>query len=330
MALLIGPAGVSATLRRQLPYFGQGAIGLLFPCPNALSFRSVRYGNLTDTLIALAVAGGGNQIIRSKDRGYSWASIAEPNTRQWTGLDTDGRGRWVGVAQNGVAAGMAMYSDDDGLTWNPATMPSTNAWQDVCWAGGFGASARFVAVANTGVAAGQVAISTDGGATWAVSAGGAAVTRAWNAINYGNGVLIAVAYDGAGDQTMWSNDGGDSWNGVAESVTRQWDGIVFSPDLARWLAVALDSFTDNVMYSDDDGQSWTTGYCQSINADWSEVAWGNGRFCLSASNQGRVGISPDGRLINHIADSDPTSRQYYSVCWAYDRFVMTGSVIRIC
>jgi hypothetical protein len=326
----LGFPGVNATLRPQLPYFGNGAIGLLIPCPNALSFRSVRFGKNTGTLIALAVNGGGNQIIRSTNRAYNWSSIAEPNTRQWSGLDTDGRGRWVGVAQNGLAAGMAMYSDDDGLTWNPATMPSTNAWQDVCWAGGYGASARFVAIANTGLAPTQVAISTDGGATWAVSAGGAAAARAWNAINYGNGVLIALSYDGAGDQTMWSNDGGASWNGVAESITRQWDGIGYSEDLQRWLAVAFQSVTDNVMYSDDDGQSWTTGYCQSTNADWCEVAWGNGRFCLSASNQGRVGISPNGELINHIPDGDPTARQYYSVCWAYDRFVMVGSVIRIC
>lgn len=325
----IGFPGVNTTIQKQIPYFGQGAIGLLFPAPNGLSYRSVRFSKYTNTLIALAVNGGGNQIIRSSDRGYNWASIAEPNTRQWTGLDTDGRGRWVGVGQNGVAAGMAIYSDDDGVTWNLATMPNTNAWQDVCWAGGIGASARFVAVANTGAAATQVAISEDGGQTWRLSTNGAAVARQWNAINYGNGVLIAVSYDGGGDQTMWSNDGGDTFNGVAESITRQWDGIVYSEDLGRWLAVAFHSVSDNVMYSDDDGQSWTTGLCQSINADWSEVAWGNGRFCLSASNQGRVGISPNGELINHIPDGDPTSRQYYSICWAYDRFVLVGSVIRI-
>jgi hypothetical protein len=330
MAPLIGSPGVSATLRRQLPYFGQGAISLFYPAPNALSYYSVRYGKLTDTLIALAVNGGGNQIIRSKDRGISFASIAEPNTRQWTGLDTDGRGRWVGVAQSGLAAGMAMYSDDDGLTWHAATMPSNNAWQDVCWAGGYGASARFVAVANTGVAAGQVAISTDGGQTWAVSAGGAAVTRAWNAINYGNGVLIAVAYDGGGDQTMWSNDGGDSWNGVAEAVTRQWDGIIYSPELARWVAVAYDSLADNIQYSDDDGQSWIAGTCNSINPDWSEVAWGNDRFVAAAGNQGRMGISPDGRIFNHIPDGTTTANSNKSICFAYDRFVAVGTVIRIC
>lgn len=314
------------TLPRQLPYFGNGAIGLLFPAPNALSYRSVRYGKFTDTLIALAVNGGGNQIIRSTDRAYNWSVIAEPNTRQWTCLATDNRGHWVGIAQNGVAAGMAMYSNDDGLTWNLATMPSTNSWQDVTWDEAHG---WFVAVAATGLAPTQVAISQDFGVTWRVSTNGAAAARQWHGINYGNGVLIAVAYDGAGDQTMWSNDGGDTWTGVAEAVTRQWEHVVYSPELARWAACSFDSLTDNNMYSDDDGQSWTAGTCQSTNPDWSEVAWGNGRFAYAAQNQGRVGISPDARLINHIADSDPTARQYFSVCWAYDRFVYTGSVIRI-
>lgn len=330
MAPLIGPQGVSATQRRQLPYFGQGGISMFFPAPNALSYYSVRFGKYTGTLIALAVNGGGNQIIRSVDLAYNWSSIAEPNTRQWTGLDTDGKGRWVGVAQNGLAAGMAMYSDDDGQTWNAATMPNNNAWQDVCWAGGYGASARFVAIANTGAAATQVAITEDGGQTWRLSTNGAAAARAWNAINYGNGVLIAVAYDGAGDQTMWSNDGGDTFNGVAEAVTYQWDGLIYAPELGRWVAVAYQSVADNIMYTDDDGQSWTAGTCNSTNPDWAEVAWGNNRFCAAAGNQGRMGISPDGRIFNHIADSDPTARSSKSICWAYDRFVAVHQVIRIC
>lgn len=323
----IGGAGVNATLRRQLPYFGQGAVSMFFPAPNALSYYSVRFGKYTGTLIALAVNGGGNQVIRSVDLAYNWSSIAEPGARQWTGLATDGLGNWVGVAQNGVAAGMAMYSADDGQSWSAATMPGVSAWQDVCYDE---ANDRFVAIANTGLAANQVAISTDKGQTWRYSTNPAAAARAWNAINYGNGVLIAVAYDGAGDQTMWSSDGGDTWNGVAEAVTRQWDGLIYAPELARWVAVAYDSLADNIQYSDNDGQAWTAGTCNSINPDWAEVAWGNSRFCAAAGNQGRMGISPDGRVFNHIADSDVTARSSRSICWAYDRFVAVHQIIRIC
>ena len=129
---------------------------------------------------------------------------------------------------------------------------------------------------------------------------------------------------------MWSNDGGDTWNSVTESVTRQWDGLCYSEDLARWVAVAYHSVSDNIMYSDNDGQSWSIGYCHSTNADWAEVAWGNGRFCAAAGNQGRMGVSPNGELFLHIADADPTARNGRSICWAYDRFVAIANVVRIC
>lgn len=324
----IGFPGVQAALFRQLPYFGHGAVSLLYPNPNALTYQAVRWGKYTNTLIALAVNGAGNQIIKSVDLAASWASKAEPGARQWTGVATDGSGHWVGVAQNGVAAGMAMYSDDDGDNWSAATMPGTSAWQDVCYDE---ENDRFIAIANTGAAATQVAISTDKGHTWRYSTNPAAATRQWNAINYGNGVVIAVAYDGAGDQTMWSTDGGDTWNGVAEAVTRTWDCIVYSPELARWVAGSYDSFADNIMYSDDDGQSWTSGSCYSINLDWAAIAWGNHRFVAAAGNQGRMGISPDGRAFNQYADSDPTARSSRSICYAYNRFVAVGmNVIRVC
>lgn len=300
---------------RQRPYAGTGIDSYFVPSPNGLSYHAIRYGN--GAWIALAVNGAGNQITKSVDGGDNWASRAEPGARQWTGLCYCGARHWVGVAQNGVAAGQAMYSDDNGETWSAATMPVAIAWQDCCYGNGV-----VVAVANAGLITQQVARSTDYGHTWALATGGAAALRQWNSVAYGDGVFIAVAYDGVGDQTMWSNDGGDNWNSVAEAVTMQWDGVRYDGK-SRWVAVAYQSAANNVQYSDDNGQSWTQGIVSGAIADWAEVAYGNNSWCAVAGNVGQLGFSRNGIAFRRIPWCDNTNM--YAIDYGGDRFIACGN-----
>jgi hypothetical protein len=307
--------------------FGIGSPGLFVLPPNGLNHGCVRYSYGKDVLVALSYEGSGNQIIRSTNRGKNWSVIPEPSTRYWTGLANDGKSRWVAVAQDGAAVGMAMYSADDGVNWTLATMPSANAWQDVCYISGSGGSARFVAVANNGIAATQFAVSIDGGQNWSVSPGGAPSTQTWAAVNNHGNVVVAVS---ASNVTARSSDGGDNWSAVAASATRSWNGVIYASDIGVWLAVANTASATNVMYSINDALSWVSGTCSTNVPAWRDVSYGNGRFFIVAGNEGSVGLSPDGRLVNHIPDAETTARLYFSCCWARDRFIAVGTYVRIC
>jgi hypothetical protein len=308
---------VDLSSKLQRPYAGTGMSSFFVMAPNGLSYHSIRYGD--GVWLAVAVNGLANQqVVKSVDGGFTWTAKTVPGVRQWTGLAYCGLKRWVAVAQNGAVAGQAMYSTDHGETWNSATTPVSIGWQSVAYGNGI-----CIAVANTGLIGEQVMRSTDFGATWWLSAGGAAALRQWNAVCFANGRFIAVAYDGGGDQTMYSTDLGQNWVGVAEAATMQWDGVCYDGK-SRVVAVAFQSVPNNVMYSDNLGTSWKQGSLLGITSDWAEVAYGNNCWCAVAGNIGRLGYSPDGIAFRNQPFVDNTAM--YAIDYGQGRFISCGNL----
>lgn len=137
----------------------------------AVSFNAAASSS-TRTVI---VGGGGvaaDQTITTID-GTTYASVASPGERNWTGVSWNGTATstWVAVANDGVAAGSVMTNNEAGLaaatTWTSrtaATDPTTNPWISV--AAQQGATGTMVAVASSGAQATRVMRSTNDGATW--------------------------------------------------------------------------------------------------------------------------------------------------------------------
>ena len=137
----------------------------------------------------------------------------------------------------------------------------------------------------------------------------ASAVNNWMSVTYGNGVFVAVAYDGT-DQVMTSPDG-VNWTARSAALNIGWGSVTFG----NGLFVALSPMstngqcaggygTDQVMTSPD-GVTWTARLAADCNS-WSSVTFGNGMFVAvgDRANAGtRVMTSPDG--VNWTARTAP-------------------------
>lgn len=137
-----------------------------------------------------------------------------------------------------------------------------------------------------------VAVSYDG--TVMTSPDGAAwtiqpgaVAGTWRDVAFGNGVFVAVA-DGGSPRSMYSSNG-ITWTGVS-IWSAAWHGITFGG--GRFVAVAVSGFFKTG--TSTDGIDWT--YDSAISNSWRAVTYGAELFVAVASTGvgNRVMTSPDG------------------------------------
>jgi hypothetical protein len=148
----------------------------------------------------------------------------------------------------------------------------------------------------------------------------AALTTAasWSAVGFGGGRYIAVASGGTSsnistDGTTWSAGGA-----LPASVT--WTDVHYGAADNIWVAIA--SGTTQAA-SSTDGVSWANRSI-SASANWTSVAYGNGRFVAVASGGTATSYSDDGILwVN--GGALPTSTTWSSVTFGNGVFVAVAT-----
>tara|TARA_R110000824_G_scaffold15044_6_gene63621 strand:+ start:3341 stop:6115 length:2775 start_codon:yes stop_codon:yes gene_type:complete len=153
------------------------------------------------------------------------------------------------------------------------------------------------------------------GATW--TARSAAEANQWRGVTYGNGLFVAVSYDGT-NRVQTSTDG-INWTARSAAEANQWTGITYG----NGLFVAVSNSGTNRVQTSPDGITWTARSAAEAN-QWYGVTYGNGLFvAVSISGTNRVQTSPDG--ITWTARSAAEANQWYDVTYAVGLFVAVSA-----
>jgi uncharacterized delta-60 repeat protein len=213
------------------------------------------------------------------------------------------------------------YSLDGGLTWialNPAdnSSPISISGLDNCTAyaiqiravNGVGGSAASAAVDV------ETARGVNSGINWAIQS--PATNNGWYSVAYGNGLFVAVSYNGTGNRVMTSPDG-ITWTTRNSAADNDWYSVTFGNGL--FVAVA-GSGTGNRVMTSPDGITWTIR-TSAANNTWQSVTYGSGLF-VAVANSGtgnRVMTSPDG--ITWTIRTTPVNNSWQSVTFGNGLFV---------
>ena len=126
----------------------------------------------------------------------------------------------------------------------------------------------------------------------------AAEANSWLSVAYGNGVWVAVSYDGT-NKVMRSTDDGATWTAIASAEANEWRSVAYGNGV--WVAVARTG-TNRVMRSTDDGENWTAVAATADN-NWVSVAHGNGVWVAVA----RTGTNQVMRSVDAVACYSPSA-----------------------
>ncbi len=117
------------------------------------------------------------------------------------------------------------------------------------------------------------------------------VDNTWTDVAYGNGVFVAVAFDGSFNQVMSSPDG-ITWTTRTTPSNNFWLSVVYGNGL--FVAVASGAGVGDQVMTSPDGITWTSRTQAEANA-WRGVTFGGGQFvAVSTNGTHRVMTSPDG------------------------------------
>jgi hypothetical protein len=163
----------------------------------------------------------------------------------------------------------------------------------------------------------EAATLWSGGTGWTSRT--SAADNDWRSVAYGNGLFVAVSYDGTGNRVMTSPDG-ITWTSRT-SVDRAWYSVAYGNGL--FVAVSYDGTGNRVMTSPD-GITWTSRTSAADN-DWRSVAYGNGLFvAVSSTGTGnRVMTSPDG--ITWTSRTSAADNDWFGVTYGNGLFVAVSN-----
>lgn len=160
------------------------------------------------------------------------------------------------------------------LVWGPATLPSSETWNDVAYGNG-----KFVVVAGGNL----VAYSSDA-KSWTKVTGISAVTSTlWHRIAYGNGRFAVIPY--SGNRAAYSTDGAE-WREAFLPSSQAWNSIAYGS--GKFIAIG----SKMGAYSTD-GANWTEFALPSMAA-WQSVVYGGGKFVLLPVTNTKAAYSADG------------------------------------
>jgi hypothetical protein len=105
-------------------------------------------------------------------------------------------------------------------------------------------------------------------------------TLDWRSVAYGNGIFVALAFDGSGNRVQISSDG-IHWRPVNSSVANSnpWRAITYG----NGVFVAVCGAVSHRVMTSTDGQHWTA-HLSAVQNDWRDVAFGNGMFVAVSFN----------------------------------------------
>jgi hypothetical protein len=131
-------------------------------------------------------------------------------------------------------------------------------------------------------------------------------------VTYGNGLFVAVAYDGS-YQVMTSPDG-VTWTARTAAAANGWLSVTYG----NGLFVAVTNRGTNRVMTSPDGVTWTAQSAAQQN-DWYSVTYGNGLFVATANGTNRVMTSPDG--VTWTARTAAAANTWWSVTFGNGLFV---------
>jgi hypothetical protein len=108
------------------------------------------------------------------------------------------------------------------------------------------------------------------GITWTLRT--PAVANSWYSVTYGNGLFVAVSYDGP-NQVMTSPDG-ITWTTRTAAVEKPWGSVTYG----NGLFVATEWGGANRVQTSSDGITWTAYTIDGGASHWGSVTYGNGLF----------------------------------------------------
>ena len=168
------------------------------------------------------------------------------------------------------------------------------------------------------LSSGDVEVSNNfikAGITW--TSRSHAATLQWGSVTYGNGLFVAVASNGTGNQVMTSPDG-INWTSRSSAADNAWTAVTYGNGL--FVAVSASAATSTGVMTSPDGISWTAHASAEANY-WSAITYGNGLFvAVSYDGTKRVMVSPDGVSWRGVDPGISTS--WYTVTYGNGLFVM--------
>jgi hypothetical protein len=228
----------------------------------------------------------------------------------------------VFVAMGSTAT--AIYSTDNGATWNSSTLPGSGGnWFAVAWGGG--ASGKFFAAKQNTT---QAAYSSDG-QTWTSAT--LPVSNNWRCAAYGGGYWVILATGSPTNNILTSTDG-TNWTASSYQPAggASFSSVVWSAAQSQF--VAIDSGRA-AAYTSPTGVTWTQAGTAPGNKSWNQVAWGTANSGLyvsgAPSGEGLLTYSSNGSSWTTTSGgspfgSDVISNIAYST--TYNRWiVLSGS-----
>jgi hypothetical protein len=248
---------------------------------NGNEWESVTYGN--GLFVAVAETGTGNRVMTSPD-GFAWTSRNAATDNDWQSV-TYGNGTFVAVSDTGT--NNRVMTSPDGITWTSQTSAANNAWESVTYGNGL-----FVAVAcsigldgTCNATAGNRVMTSPDGITWTSQT--SAANNSWISVTYGNGIFVAVSFDGGSSQVMTSPNG-TLWTLRATPSSaneNDWWSVTYGN--AMFVAVS-ETGTNNRVMTSLDGITWKTQDTSTVAGVWGAVTYGNGKFVAVAYDSGTV------------------------------------------
>ena len=270
-------------------------------------------------MVAVQFGGG---MYMSSDFGVTWTQVTDPLVSDAAGLSfesvtmsQDGL-HIVAVAQpnTGAPNGRLVYSNDGGVTWTMATLPSVGGgyfWRSV------DSSADgqvIVAVEHNGA----IFLSTDAGATWnplsvALTSGG--VVETWYRVKLsadGNTIaLVANQFGGAsGSGIFVSHDRGANWT-RGFTLTADYTALAMSSDGTKIAATVSNPNSGSttpagrVLLSTDGGATFAPVTMPGTDTDWRAIAMSSDGDKIAAAAGNFAATPGTGQL--YTSQGDRTS-----------------------
>jgi photosystem II stability/assembly factor-like uncharacterized protein len=198
------------------------------------SFIKMNINTLGSSILAITNNGS---VVRSSDNGDTWSDVSFPNVVSAIDYNPTS-GRWVAVG----SFGLAMYSDDGGVSWIQGSGVASVGLDDVCFVEN---SLTIVAITET-----SVYRSSDGGVNYELVE------------NTSNSNIISISSDGKGIILNNNNNppyytttnAGLNWiaGPISSSATAYNDVVMFDSTLI--LATKM----SGIVYSTDMGENWNS------------------------------------------------------------------------
>lgn len=251
-------------------------------------------------------AGSYGKVVRSEDRGRSWAVQPTPGDAHLQAISAWDAERAVAVGNHGIV----IVTADGGATWREVEVPRSEVANKLVQVRTYPDGVAW-AVGEVGA----VLRTRDYGATWQRVL--AEKDQAWNDIFFvgADGWMV-----GEFGQMMRTRDGGDTWQQIDSPLESSLMSVHFR-DAANGVAVGL---AGGVLTTADGGASWTEA-ARVTREHLNCVIWDGGRWVAVGDKGVRVTGGADGRgwKGERISEQDLSWRT--QIARAGDGFVLAGA-----